>query len=466
MPQIDWLELQAYLDESTPSAETDLRIEEAIAAALSTYPSESLPALIKALSISDSVFVKQRVGFAISLLAPDDSMDAANALMSVVNESKGKDSFLYAQAIGAIGTFAKRNYLANAYVSAVLLQLQPTDSPYVLVQAAKVIGQLGTNRKQGLRQVLDTIGRAEDLRVQAEVFQQKAMIDLIDAFSMETLTGLKAAIGKAQRGFKKAIESEENRDDAIVFDLLLDLIATFLDMSFSGKKLVAKKITEKNQEIIQFVNMPFRQSLRTNFEQLLNLRILHVADSFRRISQSVARSEEWTNLDQALVDLVAVCALSQAKEEVNIFQAELVSSPLEESFECVFPKIVVPKVGPILKRTVGRVRLKKIIDNYIDSNGRDAISEGLYYIYKTAVENEYAVEDSGSSEIGLQPLKKAIEERGEDSDFFISSLIESLNSGEVEKWAENITTNQARYLLIVQNYLETVHVLMRLLASS
>lgn len=429
MSMIDWPRLKSHLDEAIKSSETDAFIENKILTALPSDSSTALPTLISALEVAKSVFVKGRISIAISLTAPSDDSDSVSALMKIIEESRHHDIFLYSRILKAMGCLAKHNHLAHAQISLILLQLQPTDSPFLLIQAAKVIGQLESHRKtMGFREILEKLSRADDLSVQSEAFQQRALLALTDALLQNNLFDLRRSLQEVYISFQKAKASEENRDDATVFVLLIDLLLEIFNIGSSNHNAVARTIAKKEESLREFINNPCRDSLRLDFEQLLMIRVLDIASSCRRISESTSNSEEWTNFDDALVNLASVCVLLKAKKEIEMID-------LDKAFENIFPNIFVPKLGPILKRAVGRARFKKVIDNYLASKGEDSLSQGLRYIYDSAIENEYSELESNSiNNSTLGNLRKEIEKRGEDPDFFLTDLTEALAKGDTETW--------------------------------
>lgn len=431
MPQVDWPKLKAYLQNAVSCSETDDLIEKAVSEALSSSSEDVLIVLNKALEVSSNVFTTQRVALTASLIASSKDRSSVLALMKAISASKGNDDFLYAQLLVALGLLAKRNYLAKAQISVILFQLECTDSPFILISAAKIIGKLEPVDEPGeLRQVLTELGQSSDMSVQAEVFQQEALLTLTDALSKETIVELKSALEEAYRGFKKAEASEENRDDATVFSLLLDLMLTFLNTDRVNCDEFRERITSKNERLCNFISTPYRQSLRSDLEQLLMLRVLHISNSFRKIVESIATSNEWTNFDEALVDLVSVCALFRAREEAESFK-------LDKSFEKIIPNVVLPKIGPVLSKAISRTRFSKVIENYTNSNGNDSISQGLRFLHTYATQNEYSdVLNSDSESPALVLLKEEIERSGRDSNFFIANLSEALSEGKIEKWAE------------------------------
>ncbi len=431
MSAFDWSNAVTRLNSATPSPETDRFIEEVVNTALPSGLPEATAFFIKALEIADNVFVRCRVALALSSIATDDDVPSVDALANIIKRNC-QDEFLYIGILKALGLLAERSALANAEILPILLRLKPTDSPFLLIQAAKIIGRLESVRDTlGLRKKLAELGQSNDLGVQAEVFQQQALLALADALRTKELVELGSGLQEARLLFIRAQASEENRDDASAFVLLLDLILEFFNLKNSNRDTVATSIAEKSEALLALVSNPYAQSwygYRTKIEQLLMLRILHISNAFKRIAEAVAQSDIWTNFDEALVDLAATYSLMLTKNEGEFGQ-------LDSSISDIAPNIILPRLGPVVMKATGRVRFEKVIERYVAVNGENEVARGLRAIYDEALKRGYAVEGS-IDEDTLATLSEEAKRWGETPDFFLNSFLNAIENNGIKNWAE------------------------------
>lgn len=312
------------------------------------------------------------------------------------------------------------------------MRLKPTESPFLLIEAAKIIGRLESLRNTpGLRRKLAELGQVEDLGLQAEVFQQQALLALVDALLTQNLSELREALQEAHLMFARAEASEENRDDATAFILLLDLILEFFNLTDSNRITVAAHILKKSEALLALVSDPYAQSwygYRSRIEQLLMLRILHIANAFKQISNAVAQSDVWTNFDEALVDLASTYSLFLAKNEGEFSQ-------LDSALLDIAPNIILPRLEPVVLKATGRVQFEKVIERYVAVNGENQIARALRSIYEVTLKREYAVDFCGDNDT-IAALVDEAKKAGETVDFFLNSLCTALESNGIEDWAK------------------------------
>jgi hypothetical protein len=312
MSAINWLDILSDLDSATPGSDTDELIDQIAKTARNSLSQEATPVMVKVFELADNVFVKQRVALTLAKIASENDTYVVDTLINGI-ENNRHDEFLYIQLIKALGILAKRNSLAHAEISRILLRLKCIDSPFLLIQTIKIIGQLEHIRKTpGFRDKLSELEHSEDFGVQAEVFQQKALLALTDAILSHDFDSLEVRLKEARLMFLRSHSSEEIREDAEVFKLLLELILEFFKFGTSDRVDVVIEIQGKNKKILELISNPYAQSwygYRSSVEQLRMIRILRISDAFTRIVTSVSNSDEWTNFDEALVELASLYVL-------------------------------------------------------------------------------------------------------------------------------------------------------------
>lgn len=433
MTSIDWAAATSESNSMLPGPETDEHIDAWVMEALRTHASEAVETglLLQALEIADHAIVKQRVAFAIAAIASDEDDRASDALVTALH-ANSDDEFLYIEILKALGLLAKRNDYAEPEILRILYRLNVTESPFVLVAAAKLIGQLVTVRDNPkLRKKLAEMNQADDLAVQAEAFYQQALIAFTDAMLASTLKNLEEQLRATQLFFKRAEACAEQREDATAYVLLLDLILEYFNVSDSTRSEVAIRIHEKKNALVALVSNAYAQSwygYRTQTEQMLMLRMMQIADLFDRIAKSMNEVDEWTNFDEALVELAAVYMLLLRRDEQNLGQ-------LDSILAILAPQLVAPRLGSIMMQSIQQVRFRKVIERYTATRGDDEIARGLQAIYAEGLKNVEMMQ-SFSSET-LAKITAAAEQLGDEPDFFLRGIGEAITSGQIAEWAKD-----------------------------
>jgi hypothetical protein len=426
MSVINWPDIFSDLDSATPGSDTDELIDQIAKTARNSLSQEATPVMVKVFELADNVFVKQRVALTLAKIAPENDISAVDVLINGI-ENNRHDEFLYIQLIKALGILAKRSSLAHAEISRILLRLKCIDSPFLLIQTVKIIGQLEHIRKTpGFRDKLTELEQSEDFGVQAEVFQQKALLALMDAILSHDFDSLEVSLKEARLMFLRSHSSEEIREDAEVFKLLLDLMLEFFNSRTTDRADVVIEIRRKNKAILELISNPYAQSwygYRSSIEQLRMVRILRISDAFTRIVTSASISEEWTNFDETLVELASLYVLMMERDERELDQ-------LDKSFSEIASQVLLPKLGPLLLKATGRVRFEKVIQNHVLANGENETTQALRAVYNVALAKEYNTD----LDVDTNVILKEANRLGESPNFFINNLLAALESGKVEDW--------------------------------
>jgi hypothetical protein len=426
MSAINWLDILSDLDSATPGSDTDELIDQIAKTARNSLSQEATPVMVKVFELADNVFVKQRVALTLAKIASENDTYVVDTLINGI-ENNRHDEFLYIQLIKALGILAKRNSLAHAEISRILLRLKCIDSPFLLIQTIKIIGQLEHIRKTpGFRDKLSELEHSEDFGVQAEVFQQKALLALTDAILSHDFDSLEVRLKEARLMFLRSHSSEEIREDAEVFKLLLELILEFFKFGTSDRVDVVIEIQGKNKKILELISNPYAQSwygYRSSVEQLRMIRILRISDAFTRIVTSVSNSDEWTNFDEALVELASLYVLMIGRDRREPDQ-------LDESFSEIAPQVLLPKLGPLLLKATGRVRFEKVIQNHVLANGENETVQALRAVYNFALAKEYNTD----LDVDTNVIEREANRLGESPHFFLNNLLTALQSEKFEDW--------------------------------
>ena len=235
-----WEEVEAYLRTLEPASATDDYIDEL---AERVFDAPNMPqasqALVVALDRAQSSLTRRSIALALALSAASESRQAVDALIAAYRQCDG-DAFLAPSLLEALGVLALHNPLARAETVATLLRLDLNDSRYLLVRAAKVIGRLDNAQPDAaLRDKLQTFSTATDLAVQSEAYYQFGLITLSEAFLASDRAELQQRLSAAQALFVQAEMTEETRDDASLFHILIDAIVAIHTLTDESPEMAA-----------------------------------------------------------------------------------------------------------------------------------------------------------------------------------------------------------------------------------
>ena len=86
----------------------------------------------------------------------------------------------------------------------------------------------------------------------------------------------------------------------------------------------------------------------------------------------------WTNLDAALADLAAACALVTKRDTWSV-------NGLPKVIEEIERVVLVPRLGPLVEGSIGRTRLLAVVERYVATNGEDGTAALLRRLHEAAV---------------------------------------------------------------------------------
>lgn len=367
-----------------PGTDPEVLVERCLDALSRTngiLPPESADVLLLALAVSQDTSTLWRLTFALGRTAPADRIDVVDTLSARFREWRS-DPFLAPEALDALAALAERSPLARAEVQGHLLRLTNDDTRYLLVRAAKVIARLECiGFVTDARMLLDRWADHEDPAISAEAHHQLAVLCLNDALHCADLAGIRRALDEARSAFIRAELSEESRFDARLCSALIELLLTFLDAQ-DADPTAAAAIAARAQGVVALIADPILRpwcGYSTGAEALLEHRIYRIADGFTRIAGAMRDVEEWTNFDEALVELAAVLRLMwQVAPGAS-------SGGIVAALGAVEVNVVVPRLGPLLDRAVGRARLRRVIENHEARYGHDDRAATLLRLHEAGM---------------------------------------------------------------------------------
>jgi hypothetical protein len=110
------------------------------------------------------------------------------------------------------------------------------------------------------------------------------------------------------------------------------------------------------------------------------------------------------------------------------------SGHIEDAFSQMAPRLVAPKLGPVLLKSVGRARFHRVISALEARQGEEDTARSLRALYNAILPHEH--EDSRPwSEDVMRNWKAEAARFGEPPDFFAGRLMEALEAGRIDTWA-------------------------------
>lgn len=384
-----WEAVESYLRAIEPGTDVDDYLDELaehIFFAPQTHQASEV--CILALDRAQSILTRRSMALALALCAGSDSRQAVDALIDAYRQYN-EDPYLATSILEALGILALRNPLARVETTAKLLRLELTDSRYLLIKAAKIIGWLDNAQPDtALRDKLHQLCAATDLPVQSEAYYQLGLITLGEAFLASDHAELHQRLGAAQAAFVQSEMTEELRDDATLFHILITVVTTIHALTNESSQMVQRvgRDIEQLQIKLQQINSRIWTDYRSPDTDLMALRVIAVIDALKRSVLSANTAEDWTNFDAVLIELATLHALVRSQTRV----AET-SSRIGAAISAIADRVIAPHLGPVMLHAVGRRRLSLVVERYrSDPTHNPDIAVSLLALEQVAILSEAA----------------------------------------------------------------------------
>lgn len=385
---LDWPEALRVLERASPEEDVEDLLDgllETLSNAETEPPNPvATDVLLRALSLARSALTRRDLVHAIARITPRGRIDAVDAVADAYRSWRD-DAFLAPEALHALAILAEREPLARAALMDALLRLTPTDSRFLLIRGAKVIGRMEIlGLSTSALDKLEEWRESDDPAVQAEARQQAALISLSDCLGQADLPGLRDALHRTRVAFHRAELSEELRVDAALLRSLIDLLLAYLDHEQDDAD-AALRVGARAEALAAEVSDPLRHpwyGYASGAEQVIEYRIYRVADGFQRIVSAATTAEEWIRVDEALLEIAAILRLMAAGQGED-------GPGIAVKLGAIGRTLVAPRLGPFLGRTVGRARLRRVIEAY-EVNGPDELSATMRRLHDAACAAEYS----------------------------------------------------------------------------
>jgi hypothetical protein len=438
---LSWAKAEAYLQASEVGPATDEYIDALCESVFNTpTSSENLPILLLALERAQRTLSRRTVALAVALsAAPTDNL-AVDSLIIAYRQSQDV-AFAAPSMLEALGVLALRNPLARSELSSALLRLRPDDSRYLLIKAAKIIGRLEAMQSEPvLRGKLEEFSTSPDLAVQSEAFYQLALIALADALLASDLSGLSHQLSVAHALFVRAEMTEESRDDAALFRLLIDATLTVHSLTKEAPEVPQQTLQELDhlQKSLQRLNIRIWNDYRSPMADLLATRILDIVDALQRAVLVASTADDWTNFESVLIELATLHTL------IRIEVAEGTQpSRIRKALNSLAESVLAPQLGPVLHRVIGRRRLTRVIQQYqSDPAHEPEIATSLQALAQAALLSEAGsdVLNTPSYSSQLDELAKRLNTPATE---ILRNFLEAVGSNNVGRWIEQIGLKSA-----------------------
>jgi hypothetical protein len=420
---------------ATIEVDGDDAVDRLVGAALEGEPDPAAaPALIRALGAARSETSKRGAALALAHVAAPDDAETVEALEEAYRQGR-PDASLGQALLRALGLLALRCPTARAATSSALQKLRPSNNPYLLTAAAKVIGLLcGQRDDADLRRKLGQLAGSEDPGVESEARYQLAVLAVGDAFQARTNDELAEALREARRGFVAAEELEELRPDAVMFRLLIDLVLCFdtiaAQSEFDAGK--ARELAASIRGVAGGLGERVFQGDRSDAGTHLAARILDTAEALEKAAGEVAEAEEWTNLHDTVVLLADAYAAIQARPARFLGQ-----EGVEAALGAVAERVFTPRLGPVLGLRVSRKQFSRVIREHEAKRGQDNVYRGLKVLEEAALaaEREGSFQLSPENRVAMAGL---IEKSGRSADELVGDMFLVFRRGDTERWTAQL----------------------------
>jgi hypothetical protein len=404
--------------------------------ASSSQPAEAdtIDILIQALSLARRELTLRSIALALSVSAPSDSEEAVDALLTTFRQHR-KHAFLAPALLETLALLALRNPIARLEMAPLLIRLTSRDSRYLLIKSAKMITRLDPFlQSTELRQKLTEWRESHDLAVAAEAAVQHAYIQLSDTLLSATTSEFRQRLELTQVAFARAAQMEEQRPDAELFACLVEMLLAFYNLSLD-RNATATRLLELFDQLTEIASTHWIAEYRSDVTNVCLSHILGLADALKRAALSISDADDWTNFDEAIIELAALYSIIGSSDELlsDFALTSTVSSAIADTF-------FVPQLGPMLHETVGRRRLAKIREKYILAHGEDSKAHGLH-AFEQAITN---LDQAPKHEHGafspspqlLTELSHLASDLGQSPETMLLSFLQARRHGQDAPWLE------------------------------
>lgn len=408
-PQDRWKQRLQQLEVAALAGDTDDFIDEqlgenglthgAFNGQLTHLAGDPTAFLVAALRLAKSESTQRDVATALAQHGNVDDTCVADAL-AVAYRSARADASRGPPLLAALAIRAERDPVARSDLFGAVLRVTGQDPRYLIIRAAKVVGHfeglgISTNARSKLTEWVDV----KDLAVQGEARQQLALLALADALAMPDAESIQRALQDARAAFTRAEFSEELRHDARLFGALLEVLLTHLKTSVDGAEY-AGAIRNRALELKALLDDPIDRpwvEYASPGEWLVEHRLYRIAIGFISVADDVSAMAEWTNFDASLTELAATWQLMWQRGSFSD-DSDYPVMAAASIFQRAEDVVVLPRLGSLLERAVGRQRLQRVVERHEAAHGADhAISRALRAFYAAACRIEYARgSDSGA----------------------------------------------------------------------
>ena len=395
---------------------------------------ETTNVLIQALSLARSELTLRSVALALAVSASSDNEEAVDALLTTFRQHR-KHAFLAPALLEALTLLALRNPIARLEMAPLLIRLTTRDTRYLLIKSAKMITRLDpVLRSTELRQKLTDWRESQDLAVAAEAAVQHAYIELSETLLSATTPEFRQRLALTQVAFARAATMEEQRPDAELFACLVEMLLTFYQLSHD-RNTTATRLLELFDQLTEIASTHWIAEYRSDVTNVCLSHILGLADALKRAALSMNDADDWTNFDEAIIELAALYSIIGNPDELlsDFALTSTVSSAIANTF-------FVPQLGPMLHETVGRRRLAKIREKYVLAHGEDSKARGLHAFEQAITNLDQAPEQehvafSPSPQL-LTELSHLASDLGQSPETMLLSFLQARRHGQDAQWLE------------------------------
>ncbi len=389
-----WHEWEQKLNNSSQEDVDDV-VDELCDLLMSTEPQPAATGVVRtAVASAQSALSIRTSAICLAFVASDDDLDAITQLEQLFETHKD-DHFLGPAMLQVLGLYGLRSDTARTGAITCATRVRSSAPRGLLIVSAKVSRLLCDKEHAApLRQHLSKLSTHVDNAVRAEAKSQLGRLLITDAMLAHSSGELMKLLNAARTMLQESEDLEELRPDSKILRLMTDALLLF-DVIHRSRSAVAESIAEVATEL-RAVGSQFLRTECSPAAQQISTYCAAMATEIEATATEIAASADWTNFDAALGILAECHRKLQVLPLANAGNDRLLQS-LSNSAE----KVLQPRLGPLLARSVGRRRIAKVIAKHTEKHGEDEIASVLQQFLRIA--------NSAEEQQGYNPSEQSIE---------------------------------------------------------
>ncbi len=346
-----WDSSATLLSTKTPGPEFDEFADDLAELAFESQSLHAVPALELALSNATSDLTKRSVSIALAVCAVPASIKQVDAVACLFRDSLANE-FLGPSLLDALYLLSRQCPYARSVLSVELQRIDRTSNRFLVEKASKITSRLLQSGNCGdLLPLLTELSQSSDDIAANEARFQSACFELQNIMCVGSRHQLLDSLQQASKAFELVAKYDPLRSDSSSMQYLLELFILV------ESRTSLSDIEQKHDSLysLLFENDYWHDYESPESERFLT-QVWRTSEAVVAAFKACRDAEEWLDISRALCELsVTLSVLS----DFSVSTHKLLGAALTQMFE----GSVLPKVGSLLVRAIGRRRLEAAIRN-------------------------------------------------------------------------------------------------------